>query len=130
MFCEKCGKEAKDDHAFCMNCGSKIEVFQHKDSGDKTVEKADNDNVLRCPDCRFKIVEGEKFCINCGTEIKPAVDEFVSNEKKENTLVCLLQDNIAKLFQSNKVTAFVAKYAVAFVLYFTIFFVPKNRRIR
>ena len=65
MFCNKCGKEIKEDSVFCNYCGNQIntENTNKKDSPDDETYKV-------CPSCGKLIKWDAVICPKCGVQVE------------------------------------------------------------
>lgn len=71
-----------------------------------------------CPDCGSEIKEDEKYCIQCGAPIIKNANSPCAESEDTDTV---LQIELLKIFNSNKVMSFILKYSTVFVLAYPIF---------
>jgi len=95
MFCDKCGKEIKEDSVFCNYCGNQINSENIKN--DDTIYKkdgVDDETYKVCPSCGKLIKWKDKVCLYCGetyrkpqfTHIRGALSHPVISDKNLRTI--------------------------------------------
>lgn len=81
--CPKCGAKIKPNDAFCMSCGTRIDIIE-ADTIESWICVCGNEvkgeefcsicgtpklSALKCPKCGAKIQPNDVFCVSCGTKI-------------------------------------------------------------
>ena len=139
MFCNKCGKEIKEDSVFCNYCGNQIntantknvDIIHKKDSVDDETYKV-------CPSCGKLIKWKDKVCSYCGetyrkpqfTHIRGAISHPVISDKNFRTVTSKRPISIVLVVLLGVVflmTLFILiafnKTLLAIIIYFPIFII-------
>ena len=69
--CPNCGEDIEKDDRFCLNCGIKVEIKNHKSF---------------CPNCGEKLNYSSKFCPSCGFSIFQENSESVSDKSIDSSV--------------------------------------------
>lgn len=70
--CPVCGMSVTADSAFCLNCGSPIQIQPAAANNAQFYDEEPAQEAApakMCPKCGEPVVEGYAFCMNCGTKL-------------------------------------------------------------